>query len=258
MKNQQQEVYLTIASTLGGAVGGIGHHHYNKNYNASSIQGTIASDALSGLIAGFIGITFIALKFKKEYSLRQVCAIAMGIGLAFHAVFGGIKSIVTAQTQIYRLQREVETEQSESIEKIQALAARGDSYVKQEAIEKLAEIGKRSNQPEKSIAAIQNLARDSSDEEVKQEAIEGLTDIASESESFTVVEEAVEAIVQSTELKSKEEVIRHLKELERLATEAATVEKRQVLIESISEYEGQYDEEVDRSIEEIRSKLLNL
>jgi hypothetical protein len=193
MENKQ-EIAIAFCSIIGGATGGIGHHVYNKTYNQSEVQGTFVADGLSGVIAGFIGITFIAWKLKCDFNLRQITAITMSLGLGFHAVFGGIKNVVSMQSQIYKLQDAVTTEQQAAIENLSAIASTiKDPEIKKQAIASFADIAERSEDPEMPIDAIKNLALESRDT-VKVEAVETLSTIVDNSENQEIVESANKAI----------------------------------------------------------------
>jgi hypothetical protein len=198
-KQINKEIAIASTTAIGGFIGGIGNYTYNQQYNSESIQGTIVSDGLSGLIAGYIGVVFIAYKLKKDFNLTQIMAIAMAIGLAFHAVFGGIKSIVNAQTKIYQLENAVQKEQQIAVENLSAIAIDSKNpEIKKEAIAAVADIAERSENPEKSLSAIQDLAENSRDA-VKIDAVEQLSAIVESSQDQETVKKA-QALIEELNL----------------------------------------------------------
>ena len=205
MENKQ-ESRTAIACCVGGTFGGIGHNAYNRTYNPTSLQGSIGTDALSGLIAAFIGITLFSMRFKKSFSTTQYLALAMACGLGFHSIFGGIKSIVTSQIRINELQVQVATEQKEAIINNRAIAElTEDQDVKQRAIENIAEVSDRSEEKDISINAIEDIA-ESEDDETKRAAIQELNKIADNAEGDQAVAESVEDAIKIVQ--EKEESIK--------------------------------------------------
>lgn len=240
------EIPIALCSIIGGATGGIGHHVYSKTYNSNEVQGTYVADGLSGIIASFIGIVFISWKFKQDFTLRQIAAIGMALGLVFHAVFGGIKNVAKMQTQIYQLQDAVATEQQYSVENISAIALESkDPKIKEKAIAAVADIAERSDEPEKPIEAIKNLALESRDS-VKIGAVEKLSTIVDKTDNQEIVSSAVAAINEtSSSINNEQIIIQTLGELQQLAFDAQTEEKRKEIIFKMAEYKGQYSDQVD-------------
>ncbi|NEO38676.1 MAG: hypothetical protein F6J90_21005 [Moorea sp. SIOASIH] len=164
----------------------------------SSFLCLLPANLFLGMISAVIGTFLLSdvLVFRK--SKFKVIGLALTLGLFFPSVFSTASTITNLNLEV----QEATQQKNQAIEGTIAANTKlaitsKDTKVKQEVIQDIKTLGKKSADPQVQKKAIQNIeavAKDSKDTTVKQQAVKSLEDLGTNSQNQLVKTEAIYAL----------------------------------------------------------------
>ncbi|NEQ11333.1 MAG: hypothetical protein F6K37_37210 [Moorea sp. SIO4E2] len=164
----------------------------------SSFLCLLPANLFLGMISAVIGTFLLSdvLVFRK--SKFKVIGLALTLGLFFPSVFSTASTITNLNLEVQEAREQQNQAIQATITANQKLAITSqETKVKQEAIQNIEAVGKKSADPQVKKNAIQNIetvAKESKDPTVKQQAVKSLEYLGTNSKNKSVKKDAISAL----------------------------------------------------------------